>query len=198
MTLRPMEADSTRSLRHPGQWMRLALTTRWYWAGLAALGLFMEAVALYYQYVVGEQPCQICIHTRIWVAAFTLLAIAMCLLPRRRWLDLGGHVLTVVCMAGLWERCKYLLDVENGKGEGSCEFFLGFPDWFALDAWIPFLFEVRNLCGYTPDMLFGGSMAQWLIVLSSILVLVSVVALWFNLVSRDDRSRAGSGRVHRP
>ena len=163
------------------QFIYSILTTRWYWALLFLLGLFMEGVALYWQYVVGDEPCQICIHVRVWVAAFTLLALLMFLLPRQRIVNLIGHLLAVVCMFGLLERCKYLLDVENGKGEGSCQFFLGFPEWFALDAWFPSVFEVHNLCGFTPEMWFGVSMAQWLIVASVGLVLASLPALCVNL-----------------
>ncbi|QFU75908.1 disulfide bond formation protein B [Halioglobus maricola] len=162
------------------------IRSKWYWAGLVVLGLFMEGVALYYQYVVGDDPCQVCIHTRIWVAAFTLLAFAMCLLPARRWLNVAGHLLTVVCMAGLWERCKYLWDVERGRGDGTCEIYLNFPDWFALDVWFPAMFEVRTLCGFTPAMPFGFTMAEMLITASSLLVAASVIALGVNL--------AGSGR----
>jgi protein dithiol:quinone oxidoreductase len=157
------------------------LTTKWYWALLVALGIFMEGVALYYQYVVGDDPCQICIHTRIWVAAFTLLALLMCLLPRRKAVSIPGHLLCVTAMIGFWERCQYLLDVENGKGNGSCEFFLGFPDWFALDKWFPFLFEVRNLCGFTPEIFWGISMAQMLIVVAWSLIAVSLLALVLNI-----------------
>lgn len=169
------------------KFVRPVLTTRCYWLCLLLLGILMEGVALYYQHVIGDEPCQICIHIRIWVAAFTLLALVMSLLPRNKVLNIVAHVLTVVAMAGLWERCKYLWDVENGKGEGSCQFFLGFPEWFALDSWFPFMFEVRNLCGATPEMLWGlTNMSEALMLASSGLVLLSLLALGFNLVSRTE------------
>ena len=160
------------------------LTSKGYWLLLAFLGFFMQGVALYYQYVVGDEPCQICIHTRIWVAAFALLGLVMCVMQRIRLVDIIGHVLAVGCMMGLWERCWYLFNIENGKGQGSCEFFLGFPDWFALDKWFPAMFEVRNLCGFTPELMWGVSMAQCLIVVSSALVLGSLLALAVNVVAR--------------
>ena len=37
------------------------------------------------------------------------------------------------------------------------------PDWFAVDRWFPALFEVRNICSYTPDIAFGISMAEALL-----------------------------------
>lgn len=159
-----------------------ALTTKWYWCLLALLGLAMEATALYYQYVLGDEPCQVCIHIRIWVAAFTLLALVMCVLPRIKWLELLGHGLIVGSMIGFFERSKYLYDVEMGRGEGSCEFFLGFPEWFALDKWLPFIFEVRNLCGFTPNMPWGLTMAESLLSMSVGLLVVSVIALVVNSV----------------
>ena len=162
------------------------LITRWYFLFLVILGLFMEGVALYWQYVVGDEPCQICIHVRVWVAAFTLLGLVFLCLPRNRWLYLAGHALAIGAMVGLWERCRYLLDVENGKGESSCSFFLGFPDWFALDRWMPWMFEVRNLCGFTPEMWFGVSMAQYLIVASTALVLFTTLAFLVNVLAWRD------------
>ncbi|MEM1111375.1 MAG: disulfide bond formation protein B [Pseudomonadota bacterium] len=157
------------------------LTTRWYWLCVVAVGVALETVALYYQYVLGDEPCQVCIHVRIWVAGFTLVGLIMLVLPSTPWLTLVGQALTLACTVGLWERCKYLLDLENGKGDGACSFFLGFPDWFALDRWIPFLFEVRNLCGFTPEMPFGISMAQYLIVVSTLLAITAAAALLVTL-----------------
>jgi disulfide bond formation protein DsbB len=153
------------------------LTTRWYWLGLVVLGMVMEGTALYYQYQLGEEPCQICIHIRIWVAAFTLVGLLMCLLPQKLFLAIPAHVLVIASAAGLLERSWYLYQVENGRGEGSCEFFLGFPEWFALDKWFPWMFEVRNLCGYTPELPLGISMAEGNVAAACALLVVGVLAL---------------------
>lgn len=157
------------------------LTTRAYWVLLVILGVIMEATALYYQYALGDEPCQVCIQIRIWVAAFILLALLMCLLPTQKLLSVGGHLLALACMVGFFERSKFLYDVETGRGNGSCEFFLGFPDWFALDRWLPFLFEVRNLCGFTPNMPWGLTMAESLLALSVALCVTATAALVTNL-----------------
>ena len=73
-----------------------------------------------------------------------------------------GNVGVLIAGAGLFERARYLYRLENGIGDGSCQFQLGMPDWFAVDRWMPWLFEVRNLCSFTPEMLFGLSMAETL------------------------------------
>jgi len=152
-------------------------SSRWYWLVLALGGLGLLAVALYYQYALGEEPCQVCIHARIWVTAFTLLALVMCVLPTSKLLYSAANLLVIACAVGLAERSWYLYQIENGRGDGSCEFQLGMPEWFALDRWFPDLFEVRNLCTYTPEMLFGLSMAESLLLAAAGVAAYAVVSL---------------------
>ena len=107
-----------------------------------------------------------------------VLALVMCCLPPRPALGMAANLLVLVCAAGLGERSWYLYQIENGMGSASCEFFLGFPTWFALDQWLPALFEVRNLCSYTPEMLLGISMAESLMMAAAGIALVATVALY--------------------
>jgi disulfide bond formation protein DsbB len=157
------------------------LTTRRYWLALLVLGLSLEAVALFYQHFLGDEPCQACIHTRIWVAAFTLVALVMSLVPRKAAFSSVAHTLVLICALGLLERSWFLYQLENGVATGSCEFFLGFPEWFALDRWFPFLFEVRNLCSFTPELILGISMAQGLIAVALSVGLLSVAGVFIAL-----------------
>lgn len=138
------------------------LQARWYWAVVAALGCMLLAVALYYQYALGDEPCQVCIHARLWVVAFTLIALIVLVMPQSSPVRVAGNVGVIIAGAGLFERARYLYRLENGIGDGSCQFQLGMPDWFAVDRWMPWLFEVRNLCSFTPEMLLGLSMAETL------------------------------------
>jgi len=138
------------------------LESRWYWLGLAAFGIALLGVALYYQYALGDEPCQVCIHARLWVVALTLIALIMLVIPQISLLRVLGHLGVLIAGAGLYERARYLYRLENGIGDGSCQFQLGMPDWFAVDRWMPWLFEVRNLCSFTPEMLLGLSMAETL------------------------------------
>ena len=138
------------------------LQSRRYWLALALFGIALLGVALYYQYALGDEPCQVCIHARLWVVAFTLIALIMLVTPQISLLGALGNLGVLIAGAGLFERPRYLYRLENGVGDGSCQFQLGMPDWFAVDRWMPWLFEVRNLCSFTPEMLFGLSMAETL------------------------------------
>lgn len=157
----------------------------WYWLALVVLGLFMETVALTYQHVLEYMPCVLCIHVRIWVLGFILLALLALFVRRSRPFLIMAHVLNTVIMVGLLERSWMLFGTERGIVDGSCGMDSGFPDWFALDAWFPKLFKVWEPCGYTPELLFGITMAEALLVFSAAMVLVSAALTLAMLLGRQ-------------
>ncbi len=145
-----------------------------YWLALALIGLTSEAVGLFYQHVLEEDPCVLCIHVRLWVMALIIVALLMLLLRRLRFILVAGHLLTVVIAAGLLERSYQLLGTERRFVVGDCGFDLGLPAWFTPDEWFPALFQVETSCGYTPELLFGITMAEALIVASAVFLLISI------------------------
>jgi len=146
---------------------------RWFWLALATMGLVFIAVALFYQYVLDELPCVLCIQTRIWISGIILVAL-LALSMGNRWFNIVAHLFTVVCFAGLLERSYQLLGTERGFIFGDCGFDLGLPSWFTLDEWLPVVFRVETTCGYTPELIFGITMAEGLIVLSAVLLFMSL------------------------
>ena len=161
-----------------------------YWILLVLVGLSFEGVALYYQYVLEEMPCVLCIQVRIWVVALILVALAAIWMRRNAFMNLLAHMLTVVIAIGLLERSYQLLGTERGFTCRDCGLDLGMPAWFALDAWFPALFQVQTSCGYTPELLFGITMAEALIVISAIFLLwsagmVVLTLLGFQSVTPD-------------
>lgn len=168
-------------------------SSRSYWLSITAASLTMLVIALYYQYALGEEPCQVCIQARLWVFALLLLSMAIATLPENRHLRLAGNLLALTCTVGLGERAWFLYQLENGIGNGSCEFQLGMPDWFAIDQWFPSLFEVRNLCSFTPEMLFGLSMAEGLLLISGLLgIVISCALLSHQMTSQAESKSTGA------
>ena len=86
-------------------------------------------------------------------------------------------MLLVISSVGLGDRAWTLYLLENGRGDSSCEFQLGMPEWFAVDRWFPDLFEVRTLCSYTPDIIWGISMAEGLLCVAAGLVCLSALSV---------------------
>ena len=62
---------------------------------IAAASLAMLVIALYYQYVLGEEPCQVCIQARLWVFPLLLVSMTLAALPNNRVLRLSGNLLAL-------------------------------------------------------------------------------------------------------
>ena len=154
---------------------------RRYWAVLILTGAILEGAALYYQYVLDEWPCVLCIHVRIWVFAFMLLGVAAIFCTRSKWLMRVAHGMNIGIMIALLERSWRVLAVERGWIFGDCDMDLGMPSWFSLDQWFPAVFEVQTSCGYTPFLLLEISMAESLLVISALLLIMGTavfIASW--------------------
>lgn len=146
-----------------------------YWLLLIAMGMASEGIALFYQYVLDFRPCVMCIQVRIWILGFIIIASLALLVRGSAKLLVVMHVLNTLIMIGLVERSYQLLGTERGWVFGSCDFDLGLPQWLALEEWLPAIFKVWEACGYTPELLFGVTMAEALLVMFTGLALVSFV-----------------------
>jgi protein dithiol:quinone oxidoreductase len=160
----------------------------YYWLALVLFGLSSEGIALYYQYVREEPPCVLCIHMRLLMLLLVLVALLVLVLRRARFAVAAGHLLMIGVAMWMTERSYVLLGTERGFVTGSCGFDLGLPSWFTPDQWLPALFEVQTSCGYTPELLFGITMAEVLMVTSVALLVVSAV-LAVAVVLRPHRYR---------
>ena len=158
--------------------------SRWYWLFMSLLGMAFITVALYFQYVLEEPPCVLCIQIRIWFSCLVLVAL-IAFLVHNRVTRLFSHLLTVVIFAGLLERSYQLLGTERGFLFSDCGFDTGLPAWLALEQWFPSIYRVEASCGYTPVLAFGITMAEALIVLSAALLLISLVFTTVSLLRQD-------------
>ena len=99
-----------------------------YWAALILIGLALEGGALFYQYVLDEWPCVLCIHVRILVMAFVLLAMVAIFCTGSVAAMRFFHGINSLLMAWLVERSWQVLAVERGWIFGDCGLMsLGMP-----------------------------------------------------------------------
>ena len=162
--------------------LRSATTRSWYWWLLLLAGISFESVALYYQYVLEYGPCPLCIHTRIGIMGFMLVATSALLINSPIWWRVS-HLFNTIIMGWLSERAYLLLGTERGFTFHDCGVDPGLPAWFALDQWFPIVFEVKESCGYTPIVAFGISMAEALMIVFPLMLLASLVLFVFSFFS---------------
>ena len=148
---------------------------KWYWLGLWVLSICFEVVALFYQYSLEYAPCVLCIHVRIWVLGIFVVSLLGSVFYKYWYTLLSVNMIMTGVMAGLFERSYQLFGTERGYIEAGCSMESGLPSWFALDEWMPLIFKVWEPCGYTPELLFGVTMAEALIVISFCLLIISSV-----------------------
>lgn len=136
----------------------------------------MVAGAVFFQYVLDDLPCELCVYVRAWLIGIGLLATVGLLTRQWRWLTLIVIVLMLWMTAGLAEDTWVLLSIDQGwPTSGACSFVAYFPEWMPLDKWWPQMFEVQNLCQPTPVVLLGLSMAHALSAASLVYVLLLVI-----------------------
>ncbi len=147
--------------------------SRWYWLAGIFTGFILLAVALFFQFVFEELPCLMCIQVRLLISLLVIFSLIGLICRFNRVLNRLAHLSIVLIAAGLTERSYQLLGTERGFVFADCGFSLGLPEWFAIEDWLPWLFRVETSCGYTPEILFGITIAEALMVLSVVLLFVS-------------------------
>ncbi|MFQ3229665.1 disulfide bond formation protein B [Reinekea sp.] len=156
-----------------------------YWLAVIAVGFGLEGVALFYQHVLNEPPCNLCIQARVWTL-LGIIAAGLGLAVRRFfYIRMAAHLAVVVSLIGLLNRSWIAMLVERGQYEGTCGMDPGFPTWLPLDKWFPNVFEVWTMCGYTPNFIFGLTMAEGLVYGVSILLFVAIAAGLVDVLNKD-------------
>ena len=162
------------------QWMQ----EKFFWISLILLSLSMEGVALFYQYILDEPPCILCIHFRLLFAVIIIIAFKMLWLKSSGLSRILASLSLLAVSAVMTERAYQLLGTERRFIFGECSMDLGFPAWLAVDKWVPWLFQPLTSCGYTPEIVFGITMAEALMVFSIGMVLFTTWMLFNSFKSR--------------
>jgi disulfide bond formation protein DsbB len=146
-------------------------------------GIFLIAAALYFQYMLDELPCTMCIQVRLWITLFVVVSLIGLLSRNTKVLNKFAQFSIVLIAGALVERSYMLLGTERGFVFSNCGVDLGMPAWFAIEKWLPWLYRVETSCGYTPEIIFGITMAETLMVLSILLLVVSFCVWLASLIN---------------
>jgi disulfide bond formation protein DsbB len=154
-----------------------------YWLVYIAGSLLLMAAAMYFQYIREEPPCLMCIQVRILLSLLIIIAVIGLSTRKYPLMNVLANISTVLVAASMSERAYQLLGTERGFVFSDCGFDLGLPAWLALDEWLPWLFRVETTCGYTPEIVFGITIAESLMVLSILLLVFSACMTLLSLLA---------------
>jgi disulfide bond formation protein DsbB len=163
-----------------------ALGRHWQaWAAVILICIGLEAGALYFQLERMQFPCELCIYTRVWIAAIALTAAAGLMLRNTVWPARLAIAVELILSIGLATVVYELLALEYGFAAfGACSIYPNFPSWAPLDQWLPVLFKVQGPCAATPEVLFGLSMADGLAGITAAFIASFALALVGSLTAR--------------
>lgn len=137
----------------------LSFENRSFWSAILGLTIVMMGVALFYQYYLDFEPCVLCVHIRAWVIALGCVSAVALVFNNSIFrliafsASLGLVWLFAMDAYELWK-------IEAGIMMGTCSWSAGFPEFLPLNEWAPWLFEIGGLCGESPDMILGFTMAE--------------------------------------
>lgn len=143
----------------------------WSYTLLLAIGL--EAGALVFQYLLDYGPCALCVQIRATLLGALILAVAGKIFTSRP-MQMLLTLMLVATMALLLYQSYQVLGIERYWFESSCTLSDPFPSWMPLHLWLPTIFEPWELCGYTPEIIKGVTMAEILIVTAAVSFALSV------------------------
>jgi len=154
----------------------------WFLLTLSALGL--EVAALYFQYVMGLDPCIMCIYQRaaLWGVFFSGILGS-----------LGNQFfITRLLSYVIWGTSSVwglLIAIEHVDMQTSalsfmyvCEVVPNFPVWAPLHEWLPLLFEANGDCGDINWQFSGFSMPQVMIAVFAVYSAILGLLLTMRLI----------------
>ncbi len=156
------------------------------WQLLAFSAFCFELSALYFQYVMGLEPCIMCIYQRTAIWGIFLAGVLGALGCQ--------FVLIRIVSFGLWATGAIwglLIALEHVEMQSttmsflfSCEFIPNFPSWAPLHEWLPVLFEATGDCGDIKWQFMGFTMPQVMVVIFAVYSVAFAVILLARLLKQ--------------
>lgn len=154
--------------------------SRFAWALLTLGATLLLLIALFFQYVLGYQPCVMCVYQRAALVVVILAGLLGWLAPRSPVLAASAMLIWLAASADGFllarEHVGYQL---NPSPFNQCSSVAEFPAWLPLDNWLPALFFPTGDCADVDWSLLGWSMPQWLM---GIFAVLTALAAFFMLV----------------
>lgn len=140
-------------------------TKRRAWLTLSGVAIALEITALYFQYVMGLNPCVMCIYQRTAILGIAIAGLVGAIAPKQFVFRLAGYgIWGYSAVKGLLIALEHVNIQINPSPFFSCDFRPNFPEWLLLDEILPAFFEANGDCATISWQFLGWSMSQWMVV----------------------------------
>ena len=149
------------------------------WVVMLATTLFLEGSALFFQYVMALEPCEMCVYQRLAVVGLSITALWIMMAPSNPFVRVTGYGLWVV--SGLYGLKAAMAQTGAyavfGTPAQSCNFLPTFPFDIPLHNWFPAWFMPTGFCGADEWSFLGMNMAQWMVIAFAIYLVAAAVCM---------------------
>ncbi len=153
------------------------------WAILLASTLFLELCGMFFQHVMGLQPCVMCIYQRVAILGIMAGAAIGFINPKNFFLRWSGLLLWAYSsVQGLRLALRHTDIQIHPSPFNTCDLFVSFPQWLPLNKWAPWFFNATGECSEIQWQFLSWTMPQWLIVAFGIYTVCSFIIIAGNLI----------------
>ncbi|WP_422135839.1 disulfide bond formation protein DsbB [Endozoicomonas sp. ALD040] len=148
------------------------------WLIMLLTAVFLESVALYFQYVMYLDPCELCVYQRLAVLLIGLAALVMLVVPRNKLARGLGYIIWIAGAAyGLDASIKMLGYYTSADLFMTCKALPSFPFDLPLYDWWPQMFLPSGFCGQDGWLFLGMNMAHWMTFIFGLYILAYMLCL---------------------
>lgn len=152
---------------------------RWPWLLLAATATALTFIALYFQHVMGLEPCEQCIYQRTAIIALALAAWLTAANPKLLTLRIFGYASWLWASIAGFSIAHYHVWIQTGINAMfvSCNLEPNFPSWLPLHDFMPNVFAVTGLCSDADWSFLGLAMSEWMRIIFACYISAAVIII---------------------
>ncbi|WP_341305294.1 disulfide bond formation protein B [Pseudomonas sp. TMP25] len=133
------------------------------------------------QYLLGWEPCTLCIQIRLWLLCGGVVSVLIMALEiaHLRWLTLPVWPLLLAAAGMAVYDNTHLVLIETGVLESSnCSPFPFYAFYLPLHEWLPSVFMSAGVCGENDYTILGLSFTYWTLFSVALLLALSLFTAW--------------------
>ena len=161
------------------------------WAFVSCSALALVLAALYFQHVLGHEPCVKCIYQRTAVIGIFLGGLLPLIKPNFLLRSLG---LILWGASAIWGYRVAMEHLEVIFAEGffipPCPFFPEFPGFMPLHEWLPMIFGAKGSCDSNEWQFLGMGMPEWMQIIFALYILGAAIALLGHFLTLSQSQKA--------
>ncbi|WP_339083171.1 disulfide bond formation protein B [Pseudomonas sp. TMP9] len=141
----------------------------------------MLSGALLLQYLLGWEPCTLCIQIRLWLLCGGVVSLLIMALEvaRLRWLTLPVWPLLLAAVGMAVYDNTHLVLIETGMLESSsCSPFPFYAFYLPLHEWLPSVFMSAGVCGQNDYNIIGLPFTHWTLLSVVLLLALCLFTAW--------------------